>query len=402
MDFRYTPEEQRFRMEVRQFIDEQVPAELKDQKDYEGLDEYIPLEMAALKKMAAKGWLGAAFPKEYGGWGHATLVPMTEYILIDELNVRCPPLALTLTYLITIIGNTILSCGSEELKKAFLPKILNAEMRIAICYSEPDAGNDIANIKTRAVLDGDEYVLNGSKRFITKADTSDYMWTLVRTEAGSARHKGLSLMLVKTDSPGISIVPVKMYHGITTCEVFLDDVRVPKLNLVGEPGKAWEYLMEALARERTTMINFKNVSEPFEKLVLWLKTAEIDGERLGQDPVVRQSVANKQLDISAGKMLQLIAGSRSMNKDYIPTMEGAASKIWRCLLAWDKVNLGIDIMRSYGILTDEHPGAPLDGWWAAEYGWAGHEMSGAGGLDLNRQIIAQQGLGLPRTLKSKA
>ena len=144
------------------------------------------------------------------------------------------------------------------------------------------------------------------------------------------------------------------------------------------------------------MINFKGTSETFEKLVIWLRTAEIDGEKLGQDPAVRQSVANAQLMISAGKMLQLISGSRGMNKGYIPTMEGAANKILRCLISWDKVNLAIDILRMYGLLTDRHPGAPLDGYWADEYGWAGHEMSGAGGLDLNRQIIAQVGLGLPK------
>lgn len=393
MDFRYTPEEQRFRMEVRQFIDEHLPPEIRNQKTLEGMDEFIPLEMAFIRKMAQKGWLGAAFPKEYGGRGEVA-VPMTEYILIDELRAGCPSVALTVTYLVTVIGNTILTCASEELKKEFLPRILDADIRLCICYSEPDAGNDIANIKTRAVLDGDDYVLNGSKRFITKADTSDYMWALVRTESGIGKHKGMSIILVKTDTPGITIYPIKMGHGVTTCEVYFDDVRVPRRYLVGEPGKGWRYLMEALTRERATMINFKNVSEAWEKFILWLRSAEIDGDRPAADPVVRQSVAKMQLDISAGKMMQLIAGSRSMNKDYICTMEGAANKMWRAFVSWPKADLALDVMRSYGLLHGE--GAPLDGWWATEYGWAGHEMSGAGGLDLNRQIIAQVGLGLPK------
>ena len=395
MDFRYTPEEQCFRIEVRKFIAEEIPEELKAQTG-EGANEYIPLVRATLKKMAARGWLGAAFPKEYGGMGKATLVPMTEYILIDELyGGACGVIALQLTYLITVIGNTILSVGSEETKKKFLPQILSADTRLAISYSEPDAGSDIANIKTKYVEDGDEYVLNGSKRFNTQADTSDYLWTLCR-QPGTVRHKGMTLMMVPTRSKGITIVPVKMRHGVTTCEVFLDDVRVPKENLVGQPGKAWMHLMEALARERTTMINFKHKSEPFEKFLHWVRSAEIDGERLAADPVLRQSLANAQLMISGGKMLQLIAGSRAMNKGYIPTMEGAASKVVRCLISWENAALSVDTMRLYGLLTDEHPGAPLDGYWADEYAGAGHEMSGAGGLDLNRQIIAQQGLGLPK------
>ena len=320
---------------------------------------------------------------------------MTEYILIDELRQACSPIALQISYLITVIGNTILSVGSEETKKKFLPQILSADVRLAICYSEPDAGNDIANIKTKYVEDGDFYVLNGSKRFITKADTSDYLWTLCR-QPGTVRHKGMTLMMVPTRSPGITINPVKMRHGVTTCEVFLDDVRVPKENLVGQPGKAWMHLMEALSRERATMINFKAVAESYEKFVIWLKTAEIDGERLAADPVTRQQVANMMLNISAGKMFQLIAGSRAMNKGYIPTMESSANKMWRAYLSWDKAALGVDIMRLYGLLTDEQPDAPLGGWWADEYAGAGHEMSGAGGLDLNRQIIAQVGLGLPK------
>lgn len=395
MDFRLTLEEQRFRTEVRQFIDDHLPAELRDQKTLEGADEFIPLEMAFIKKMAQKGWLGAAYPKEYGGRGE-TLVPMTEYILLDELRARCSSVALTVSYLVTVIGNTILHCASEEIKKEFLPRILNADIRLCICYSEPDAGNDIANIKTRAVPDGDEYVINGSKRFITKADTSDYMWALVRTGAGSVRHKGLSLMLIETKSPGITIQPIKMGHGVTTCEVYFDDVRVPKRYLVGEEGLGWRYLMEALTRERATMINFRTCSEPFEKFVQWVRTAEIDGEPLAADPVTRQSLANIHLEFSAGKMLQLIAGSRSMNKDYICTMEGAANKMWRAILSWPRANLGVDIMRSYGLMYDGSPNVPLDGWWATEYCWAGHEMSGAGGMDLNRQIIAQVGLGLPK------
>ena len=156
------------------------------------------------------------------------------------------------------------------------------------------------SIKTRAVLDGDHYVLNGSKRFNTQADTADYMWTLVR-EPGTVRHKGMSIIIVDAKTPGITITPIKMRHGTTTCQVFYDDVRVPKRHLVGEPGKGWTYLMEALTRERFTMINFRTSSETFEKFVNWLKNAEIDGERLGQDPVVRQQVANMHLNFAPAK-----------------------------------------------------------------------------------------------------
>lgn len=394
MDFRFTPDEQRFRLEVRRFIAEHCPRELAGYHEIHA--EHVPLEMAFLKKMAAKGWLGAAFPKEYGGRGEER-IPMSEYILIDELHhADFEGVALTITYLVGIIGNTLLQVASEELKKEFLPQMLNADVRFAIAYSEPDSGNDIASIRTRAVDDGDDFIITGNKRFITCADTSDYMWTLVRSEAGTERHQGLSILLMKSDLPGITIQVFEMMNGIQTCEVYLDEVRVPKRYLVGQRGSGWRYLMEALSRERMTMINFKAVSEPFERLVQWARTAEMDGEALAADPVVRQSLANMHIKIAGGKMLQLVAGARAADKSYIPTLEAAACKMYRAMLSWEKATLALDIMRSHGLLTADSPEAPLDGWWAAEYGWAGHELSGGGGMDLNRKIIAQQGLGLPR------
>lgn len=394
MDFRYTQAEQAFRMEVRRFIAEHCPRELKGFHEIHA--EHVHLEMAFLKKVAAKGWLGAAFPKEYGGLG-GERVPMVEYILIDELHhADFEGVAITITYIIGIIGNTLLQVGSEELKKELLPRMLDAELRFAIAYSEPDSGNDIASIRTQALDDGDDFIITGQKRFITCADTSDYMWTLVRSERGSVRHKGLSIVLMKSNLPGVTIQVFEMMNGIQTCEVYLDAVRVPKRYLVGQRGHGWQHLMEALSRERMTMINFKAVSEPFERFVQWIRRAEVDGRRPAEDPVVRQALANMHVKIAGGKMMQLIAGARIANKDYIPTLESSACKMYRAMLSWEKANLALDIMGSYGLLTAGSPDAPLEGWWAAEYGWAGHELSGAGGMDLNRKIIAQQGLGLPR------
>lgn len=322
---------------------------------------------------------------------------MVEYILIDELHrADLEGVAVTLTYIVGIIGNTLLQVGAEELKQEFLPRMLKAELRFAIAYSEPDSGNDIASIRTRAVDDGDDFLISGQKRFITCADTSDYMWTLVRSESGSVRHKGLSIVLVRSNLPGVTIQVFEMMNGIQTCEVYLDEVRVPKRYLVGARGHGWEHLMEALARERMTMINFKAVSEPFERFVQWVRGAEIDGERLAADPVVRQSLANMHVKLAGGKIMQLVAGARSADKNYIPTLEASACKMYRAMLSWEKANLALDLMRSHGLLTAGSPDVPLEGWWAAEYGWAGHELSGAGGMDLNRKIIAQQGLGLPR------
>ncbi|MFN8545095.1 MAG: acyl-CoA dehydrogenase family protein [Candidatus Binatia bacterium] len=394
MDFRYTPEEQAFHMEVRRFVTENLAEELKIHPEVP--EELVPLENAFLKKMAERGWIGLAFPKEYGGRGENP-VPMNEYILLDELHHQnAPGPALTFTYLVGVVGNTLLRQASEELKREFLPKVVKADIRFSISYSEPDAGNDIAAVQTRAVEDGDCFVVNGTKRFITCADVSDYMWTLVRTEPQLPKHKGLSILMIDNRLAGITILPMVMMNGLKTCEVILDDVRVPKRYLVGERGKGWDYLMEALARERSTMINFRYVSEPFERFVQWVRTAEFDGDRPTDDPAVRQALAHMKIQIEAGKMLQLVAGSRAADKDYVPTLEASASKMWAALMSWEKADLALDVMRAHGFLTKDCEDRLLDGWWAAEYGWAGHAWSGAGGVDLNRKIIAQQGLGLPR------
>ena len=302
MDFRHTPDEQAFRLEVRRFIADHCPQELKGFHEIHA--EHVALEMAFLKKMAARGWLGAAFPREYGGLG-GERVPMAEYILIDELHrADFEGVAITFTYIIGIIGNTLLQVGSEELKAELLPRMLAAELRFAIAYSEPDAGNDVASIRTQAVDDGDDFIISGHKRFITCADTSDFMWTLVRSERGSARHKGLSIVLMRSNLPGITIQVFEMMNGIQTCEVYLDAVRVPKRYLVGQRGHGWQYLMDALSRERMTMVNFKAVSEPFARLVQWARVAGIDGQQVAQDPMARQMLANMHVKIAGGRMMQ--------------------------------------------------------------------------------------------------
>lgn len=389
MDFRYSETEQGFRTEVREFLKENVPDELR------GWEE-IPIELATQERalfrtMAEKGWFGLAYPKQYGGHG-GNPIPMNEFILNRELATMLRTTHI-FSYL-TTIAPIILKHGSEEIKKEFLPRMLSAEIRFAICYTEPEAGNDLASMQTKAILDGDDYVVNGQKRFITKADVSDYMWAAVRTDPDLPKHKGVSLMIIKTDLPGITITPMNMASGRRTNEVFFDDVRVPKKFLIGEQGRGWYYMMEALDNERSTMINFELTTTPFEEFVDWLRAAELDGEKPKDDPVVRQRVANMKLKMQAGMMMQLIAGARSIGRDYVPNVEAGANKHWSALLSWEKADLAVDLMRAYGCLT-EGEDSFLRAQWAGAYKSAGHAWAGAGGVDINRKIIAQRGLGLP-------
>ncbi len=390
MNFQFSSEEQGFRFEMRQFVKDNLPTEIKGVTEM--TSELAPLERAFCRKMAEKGWFGLAFPKEYGGRGENP-VPMNEYIMNAELRMLKAPTSF-FSWL-TTIGPVILRYGSEEIKKEILTRMISCDIRFAICYTEPEAGNDLANLQTRAIQDGDDYVLNGQKRFITHADIADYLWAAVRTDPDLPKHKGVSIMIVDKNLPGITITPLKMANGLRTNEVFFDDVRVPKKYLVGERGRGFYYMMEALDLERFTIIDFHGTSSPFEEFLDWARTAELDGERIKDDPIVRQRIANMRLKMQAGKMLQLIAGARAMTREYVPNVEAAAIRHWEGIVSFEKADLAIDTMRAYGLLLRDSDEAPLEGWWPAEYKWAGHAWGSGGGVDINRKIIAQRGLGLP-------
>ncbi len=391
MDFRFTPAEQAFRDEVRKFVIEEAPPELKGVREVDRTTG--PIEAAFARKMAQKGWFGMAMPTEYGGMGENP-APASELILNAELRRLKAPGTQLLSYF-TTIAPVILKHATEEVKKEFLPKMMNCDIRFAICYSEPEAGNDLANLQTRAILDGDDYVINGQKRFITFADVADYMWAAVRTDPDLPKHKGVSIMIVDTKLPGITMSPMKMMGGSHTNEIFFDNVRVPKKYLVGERGRGFYYMMEALDLERMTIIDFHGTSTPFEEFVEWLRTAQLDGEGLKDDPIVRQRVANMRLRMQAGKMLQFIAGARAIGRDYVPNVEAAAIRHWEGLTSWDKADLAVDIMRAYGCLLKDAEDAFLEGNWSRDYPMSGHAWGSGGGVDINRKIIAQRGLGLP-------
>ena len=238
MDFELTPEEKAFQKEIREFLDkecnENVVAEVLSMEG-EG-----PYSKELLRKMGANRLLTPTWPVEYGGraMGH-----MAEAIKVDEINSHHAPFPLDGVE----IGNSLLIVGNEEQKKRFLPGIASGEVEFALGYSEPDAGSDVASVQLRAVEDGDYFILNGQKIYNTEAHFSDYHWLLTRTDPNAVKkHRGLSLFIVDLKSPGITIRPLMTMAGLRTNEVFYEDVRVPKENLVGGKNGGWAVLMSAL------------------------------------------------------------------------------------------------------------------------------------------------------------
>ncbi len=386
MNFRLSEEEQAFRREVQEFLASELTEDVRGSIFID-----TPARRAFVTKMAKRGWLSMGFPEEYGGTKQPML--LAQYILNQELEKANAPIV---GKNIGVIANTILHHGSEDLKGEFLPKVFRNEAQWALVYTEPDAGSDLASLKCKAVLDGDEFVVNGQKRFITSAHFADYFWTAVRTDPDAPKHRGISLLIIDAESPGITITPMYCVGSAgaeRTNEVFFDDVRVPKDRLVGELNRGWYYMMEALDYERFTIISFTPTVKRFERLIEWVKQATVNGRRLADDPVVRRKIARLAVLVEIGEMLELRCICAAAKA--VPTIEATMNKIWGGIVWSEMTDIALDLMGPQGYLWKGAEQAPMEGAMVDQYLMAGHARVAAAGVDVAKGIIAKRLLGLP-------
>jgi alkylation response protein AidB-like acyl-CoA dehydrogenase len=386
MNFKLSDKEEAFRQDVETFLKEELTDDVAGSIFID-----TPERREFVSKMAERGWLSMGFPEEYGG----TEKPMAiaQYILNQELEKVSAPIV---GKNVGVIANTILHNGSEDMKREFLPKIFRNEGQWAIVYSEPDAGSDLASLQCKAVLDGDEYVINGQKRFITSAHFAEYFWTAVRTDPDAPKHAGISLLIIDKESPGITISPmwcVGSAGAERTNEVYFDDVRVPKDRLVGEENRGWYYMMEALDYERFAIISFVPTVKRFERLVAWVKQAEVNGKRLKDDPVVRRKIAHLAVLVEIGKMLELRCICAAAER--VPNIEASMNKAWGGIVWSEMTDVALDIIGPQGYVWSEQ--APLEGDMVDQYLMAGHARVAAAGVDIAKQIIARRLLNLPNS-----
>ncbi len=388
MNFRFSKDEEAFRKEVREFIEEEMTDTIRS-KWLGGLLD-TPERQEFVTKMSKRGWLSMGFPKEYGGSGES--MPLAQYILNDELHKAQAPIV---GKNLGVVVNTLLHNGSEKLKQEFIPRILKNEIQWALAYTEPEAGSDLANMQMKAELDGDEYVLNGQKRFITSAHFADYMWTGVRTDPDAPKHKGISLLIIDVPTPGMTLSPMNTVIGEQTNDVFFDNVRVPKERLVGELNQGWRYITEALTYERFAMTSFAPTIRKFKRLIQWVKDTELNGKPLKDDPVVRRKIAKLAMVVEAGRMIDLRCVCEAVRPDYVPANEAAMNKMWGGIAETVLTDEALDIMGPYGSLWHNGGHAPMDGDMVDDYLWAGHQRVAAAGVDISKNIIARRYLGLP-------
>ena len=289
MDFQFTPEEAAFREELRLFLKESLPSDWRGPRIDEHGEEDWDFTLQMREKLAQKGWLVMHWPTEYGGTNASI---MTQVIFNEEMFYhRAPGIDVFGT---RMLGPTLLIHGTEAQKETFLPPIARGEVQWCQGYSEPGSGSDLASLQTRAVADGDDYVINGTKIWTSEADHADWMFMLARTDPDVPKHKGISVLLLDMKSPGLTVNPIIDMSGFHRFnQVFFDNVRVPKTNMVGEVNRGWYVGATLLDFERSGVQYSASSRRALEEMVRYAKSAD-----LGYWHYVQASAARTQIDMN--------------------------------------------------------------------------------------------------------
>jgi alkylation response protein AidB-like acyl-CoA dehydrogenase len=314
------PSIEAFRQEIRAFCERELPDTLR-RKVLLGQKLEKPEYDAWLKKLGAKGWLTGKWPVEHGGLGWS---PEQHLVFSEELGrAGAPPL---MPFGPTMAGPVIYTFGTAEQKKRFLPGIVRHDTWWCQGYSEPGAGSDLANLKTRAVRDGDHYVVNGQKIWTSQAHWADMMFCLVRTDSSGKKQDGISFLLIDMKTPGITVRPIiAITLGHHLNEVFFDDVRVPVANLIGQEGKGWTYAKFLLANERVGTVDIAKFEHYLDSLRALLATTMDGGRPLAEDPHFKRKLAELEVGLAAAKALSADQLAAAKAEGGAPTLMGAAA-----------------------------------------------------------------------------
>jgi alkylation response protein AidB-like acyl-CoA dehydrogenase len=389
MRFELTPEQRAWQREVRTFLAEHLTPEIEAELDAGDSEGRGPHARAFLRKLAERGWWGVGWPREYGGLARSAV---DQYIFVEEMERAFAP-SLHLT--VTSVAPTIIRVGSEAMKREWLPRIVRGEVDFAIGYSEPGAGTDLANLQTRAVAEGDVFVVNGQKIWNTGAGHATHQWLACRTDPAAPKHRGISLLIVPMDTPGITVQSMETWGGFPTYQVYFENVRVPRANLVGELNRGWYYMTTALDFERIAMGSVAQARRLFEDVVAFCRAHTIDGAAVAALPWVRMRLARLAVELEIGALLGWL-NATTIDRGEVPVKEASMVKVFNSELRQRVCDVGLEVMDRYGAVVPA-PGADrivrrLQRMYRAAPVW----RFGGGTNEVQRNIIAQHGLGLPR------
>ena len=349
-----------------------------------------------VKRIGRDGWLGVGWPKEYGGKDFSAI---ENYIFFNESQAAGCPIPFLTT---NTVGPTIRNFGSTEQKDFFLRKILLGEMHFSIGYSEPEAGTDLAALKTRAELDGDEWVINGQKLYTSLAYNADYIWLAARTDPDAPAHKGITMFLVPADSPGFKIVPYITMGSAHTTATFYDNVRVPKSAVIGELNGGWNLITSQLNHERVSLCAAGGITNLTNEAIAWAKNERIaDGRRVIDQEWVQVKLAECRARCRALDLMNWrVAFNQSTGRTVNPA-ESSSIKVFGSESMHTIYKLLTEVIGATGHLRPGSPGAALAGVVEERYRSCWVLTFGGGTNEIQRDIIGMAGLGLPREKRRK-
>ncbi|GAA4724447.1 acyl-CoA dehydrogenase family protein [Phytohabitans rumicis] len=389
MELRYTPEQERLRKELRGYFADLMTPELRaafssPDGEYGGGTAYRDV----VRRLGRDGWLALGWPTEYGGGGRSRL---DQLIFLDEAATAGAPIPF-LT--INTIGPTIMRYGTEAQRAHFLPRIAGGEIHFAIGYSEPDAGTDLAALRTRAVRDGDEYVVTGQKMWTSLIQYADYVWLACRTDPDAPRHKGLSILIVPTDAPGFSWTPVRTVAGPTTSATYYSDVRVPATALIGTENEGWPLITNQLNHERVALTSAAPIRTALREVTDWARETELSGGRRVIDQEwVQVHLARVHAKTEFLKLLNWrVAADRA---DAPGPAAASASKVYGTEFAIEAYRLLMEVLGANAYVRQGSRGALLHGRVERMHRASLILTFGGGTNEVQRDIIAAAGLGLP-------
>ena len=390
MRISYSPEQEELRRELRAYFDtlmtpERREALMSTAGEYGSGNVY----RETVAQMGRDGWLALGWPKEYGGQARST---MDQLIFTDEAAVAGAPVPF-LT--INSVAPTIMAFGTEEQKKFYLPGIARGDIHFSIGYSEPGAGTDLANLRTAAVRDGDEYVINGQKMWTSLIQYADYVWLAVRTNTEAKKHRGISVLIVPTNAEGFSYTPVHTMAGAGTSATYYQDVRVPVGNRVGEENAGWNLVTNQLNHERVALVSAQPIITALNLVREWAQnTKDASGARLIDAEWVQLNLARVHAKV---EYLKLINWQLASAADDAPSAgDASAAKVFGTEFATEAYRLLMEILGPSATLRQESPGALLRGRVERMHRSSLILTFGGGTNEVQRDIIGMAALGLPR------
>jgi alkylation response protein AidB-like acyl-CoA dehydrogenase len=382
-----TPQQRALRLEVRDYFQNlMTPGLRRELRGKEGGELYRD----TIRRMGADGWLAVGWPKEHGGQGYAAT---EQLIFFEEANIAGAPLPFVT---ISTVGPALMEYGTELQKRKFLPGIAAGEIMFAIGYSEPEAGSDLATLKTSARLEGDHFVVNGNKLWTSGAEAADYIWLAARTDPALPRHKGVSILILDTRAEGFSHTVIPTCSN-PTAATYYDNVRVPKDMLVGELNGGWKLITAQLNHERLGLGSWSDkVAGLYRRVLLWARAADEAGRRAVDKPWVRSLLAESYAKLEAMRLInfRIAAG---LERGTMDVALASTTKVFGSESAIDVLRKLSEIVGGSGLVRDGSAAAALLGELEYEVRASVTLTFGGGTNEIQRELIAQFGLGMPRS-----